>query len=313
MCMILAPGERYAFIERQDHYAPVRISATQYTFRPRRAHMIGNVFDQPAIAEWLPVGVPALIMLIAAAGLAGWVDAVVGGGGLIQLPALVIGLPKDIATPFVLGTNKISSFAGTLSASWVYLRKITVHAFVLIPLIAGAYGGSTGGAAVSRYLAREVLTPIVLVAVIAVGIYTFRRPTLGLNHEPKHERGFGAAWRAGVIGLVIGFYDGILGPGTGSFFVITIVAILGYGFLQASAHAKLANLTTNLAALIVYGVHGEILLELGLMMAAANVTGGVLGAKMAVKNGNAFVRKVFLVVLAILVAKLAWDVIAGFL
>lgn len=259
------------------------------------------------------MGVPALIMLIVAAGLAGWVDAVVGGGGLIQLPALVIGLPKDMATAFVLSTNKISSFAGTLSASWVYLRKITVHAFVLIPLIAGAYGGSTGGAAVSRFLPREILTPIVLVAVIGVAIYTFRRPSLGLNHEPKHEGGLAASWRAGVIGLVIGFYDGILGPGTGSFFVIAIVAILGFGFLQASVHAKVANLTTNLAAIVVYGIHGEVILALGLVMAAANITGGVIGARTAVKNGNAFVRKVFLIVLAILIAKLAWDVAAEYL
>lgn len=270
------------------------------------------MFDSPIIADWLPVGIPALIMLIAAAALAGWIDAVVGGGGLIQLPALVIGLPKEITTPYVLGTNKLSSFAGTLSASWVYLRKIRVHAIMLVPLIAGAYAGSTGGAAVSRFLPREILAPIVLVAVIAVGIYTLCKPKLGLRHEPKHDGGFAVVWRSAVIGLVVGFYDGILGPGTGSFFVIFIVALLGYGFLQASVNAKVANLTTNLAAIVVYGVHGEILLVLGFAMAAANILGGVIGARMAVKNGNAFVRRVFLVVMGILVVKLAWDVAVEF-
>lgn len=263
--------------------------------------------DAPLIADWLPVSIAALVMLIVAAGFAGWIDAVVGGGGLIQLPALVIGVPQDVATPYILGTNKVASFAGTLSASWVYLRKIKVQLVLLVPLVAGAYAGSTVGAAISRYLPREILTPIVLVAVVGVAIYTFAKPQLGLHHEPKHAGGFPVAWRAGAIGLVVGVYDGILGPGTGSFFVILIVGMLGFGFLQASVNAKVANLTTNLAAIVVYGIHGEILLVLGLAMAVANVAGGLLGARMAVKNGNSFVRKVFLVVLGILIIKLAWD------
>lgn len=267
------------------------------------------MFDGPVIAEWLPVSVTALVMLIIAAGVAGWVDAVVGGGGLIQLPALVIGVPKDIATPFILGTNKISSLAGTITASWVYLRKFSVQFVLLVPLICGAFAGSSGGAAVSRYLPRELLTPIVLVAVVAVGIYTLVKPKMGLEHAPKHTERGSIAWRGALIGLVVGFYDGVLGPGTGSFFVILIVAFLGYGFLQSSVSAKIANLTTNVAAILVYGVHGELLIVLGVAMACANMTGGFIGARMATKNGNAFVRVVFLVVLGILSLKLAWDTI----
>ncbi|MDF1490395.1 sulfite exporter TauE/SafE family protein [Tessaracoccus caeni] len=267
----------------------------------------------PLLADWLPVEVPTLVMLLLAAAVAGWVDAVVGGGGLIQLPALVIGLPKEIATPVVLGTNKMSSFAGTLLATGVYLRKLRVQAVVLVPLILGAFAGSGGGASVSRYLPREVLEPIVLVAVIAVGIYTVRRPSLGLEHAPRRQGPLTTAWQSSAIGLVVGFYDGMLGPGTGSFFVILIVAVLGYGFLQASVHAKIANLATNVAAILVYGVHGELLLALGLMMATANIAGGFFGARMAVKNGNAFVRRVFLVVMGILVLKLAWDVVGSLL
>lgn len=270
------------------------------------------MLDGPVIAEWLPVSVASLLLLLVAAGVAGWVDAVVGGGGLIQLPALVIAVPKDVATPFILGTNKLSSFFGTLSASGVYLRKIKVQLVLLLPLVAGAYAGSTVGAALSRFVPREVLTPVVLVAVIAVALYTLFKPRMGLNHEPRHTRPAAIAWRAGVIGLLVGFYDGILGPGTGSFFVILIVAVLGYGFLQASVNAKIANLTTNLAALAVYGVHGEILLALGFAMAAMNITGGFIGAHMATRKGSGFVRIVFLVTLSLLVVKLAWDTVVQF-
>ena len=270
------------------------------------------MLDGPVIAEWLPVSVASLVLLLVAAGVAGWVDAVVGGGGLIQLPALVIAVPKDVATPFILGTNKLSSFFGTLSASGVYLRKIRVQLVLLLPLVAGAYAGSTVGAALSRFVPREVLTPVVLVAVIAVALYTLFKPRMGLNHEPRHTRPAAIAWRAGVIGLLVGFYDGILGPGTGSFFVILIVAVLGYGFLQASVNAKIANLTTNLAALAVYGVHGEILLALGFAMAAMNITGGFIGAHMATRKGSGFVRIVFLVTLSLLVVKLAWDTVVQF-
>ncbi|WP_285138433.1 TSUP family transporter [Microbacterium sp. lyk4-40-TSB-66] len=270
------------------------------------------MLDGPVIAEWLPVSVASLLLLLIAAGVAGWVDAVVGGGGLIQLPALVIAVPKDVATPFILGTNKLSSFFGTLSASWVYLRRIRVQLVLLVPLVVGAYAGSTVGAALSRYVPREVLTPIVLVAVIVVALYTLLKPRMGLEHAPRHNSTAATAWRAAAIGLLVGFYDGILGPGTGSFFVILIVGVLGYGFLQASANAKIANLTTNLAALAVYGVHGEILLVLGLAMAVMNITGGFIGAHMATRRGSGFVRIVFLVTLSILIVKLAWDTVVQF-
>lgn len=266
--------------------------------------------DLAPIADWLPVSWPVLLTLVVAAGFAGWIDAVVGGGGLIQLPALVIGLPKDVPTPFVLGTNKLSSFAGTLTASWVYVRKVTVRWAFLLPLVAGAFVGSAAGASVSRYLPRAVLTPVVLVAVVLVGAYVYRRPTLGLQHAPRHD-GLAAGLRSGGIGVVVGIYDGLLGPGTGSFFVILIVALLGYGFLEASVNAKLANLTTNVAAIAVYGIHGELLWVLGGAMALANITGGLVGAHMAVKHGNAFIRRVFLIVLGILVVKLGWDTVAA--
>lgn len=263
------------------------------------------------LAHWLPVALPVLVMLVVAAGFAGWIDAVVGGGGLVQLPALVIGVPQDVATPYVLGTNKISSFAGTLMASWVYLRRLSVQAVMLGPLIVGALGGSAVGAVISRHLPREMLTPVVLVAVVGVGVYTFRKPSLGLDHEPRHH-GAGTAVRAALIGVAVGLYDGLLGPGTGSFFVLALVGVMGYGFLQASVNAKLANVATNVAAIFVYGIHGELLIALGAIMAVANVAGGLVGARMALEHGNAFIRRVFLLVIVLLALKLGWDTVVMF-
>ncbi|WP_432558046.1 TSUP family transporter [Granulicoccus sp. GXG6511] len=244
--------------------------------------------------------------LVLAAFVAGWVDAVVGGGGLIQLPALLIGLPADTPTAHVLGTNKISSVAGTLTATITYARKIALHVPTLIPLVLSAFAGSAAGAAMARLIPKTALTPIVLVALIAVGLFTVFRPELGLVHQPRHA-GFGEIVRTAAIGGSVGLYDGILGPGTGSFFVIAMVAVLGYGFLEASAKAKIANLTTNVAAISVFGLNGEILWGIGALMAVANLSGGWLGARTALRNGSAFVRKVFLIVIGALVLKLAYD------
>ncbi|HHV22869.1 MAG TPA: TSUP family transporter [Propionibacterium sp.] len=250
---------------------------------------------------------PAVIAaLVAAAFVAGWVDAVVGGGGLIQLPALLIGLPSDTPTAQVLGTNKISSAAGTLTATITYARRIALHAPTLIPLVLSAFAGSAAGAAMARLIPKAALTPIVLVALVAVGLFTVFRPELGLVHQPRHS-GIAEITRTAAIGGTIGLYDGILGPGTGSFFVIAMVAVLGYGFLEASAKAKVANLTTNIAAISVFGLNGEILWAVGALMALANLSGGWLGARTALRNGNVFVRRVFLVVVGGLIVKLAFD------
>lgn len=257
-------------------------------------------------AELASLPAYALAGLVLAAFVAGWVDAVVGGGGLIQLPALLIGLPADTPTAHILGTNKLSSVAGTLTAAITYARRISLHLPTLVPLVGSAFAGSALGAASARLIPKAFLTPIVLAALVAVGLYTWFRPQLGLSHAPRHS-GVGRLLRTAAIGLGIGFYDGILGPGTGSFFVISMVVVLGYGFLEASAKAKIANLTTNLAAIGVFGWNGEVLWVIGAWMAAANLTGGWLGARTALRNGNAFVRTVFLIVIAALTLKLGYD------
>jgi uncharacterized protein len=251
----------------------------------------------------------SLAALILAAFVAGWVDAVVGGGGLIQLPALLIGLPSSTPPAVILGTNKISSFCGTATSSLTYALKIPLDWLTIAPLVVASAVGSAIGASLARLLPREAFTPIVLIALIGVGLYVWRRPQLGMVSIRKRpgRRHYGLA---ALIALVVGAYDGFLGPGTGSFFVILLVAVLGYGFLEGSATAKIANLVTNLSAIVVFGLSGSVLWTLGLMMGAANLVGGYIGARTAISRGSSFVRKVFLVVLASLIIKLAYDVLA---
>ena len=249
----------------------------------------------PLLAELTQLSALTLVLLVAAAFVAGWVDAVVGGGGLIQLPALLTAMPAAASRGAVLGTNKIASAAGPGVTSWTYVRPITPSAATAAPLVICALGGSAAGAAMARLIPRPWLPPIVLVALLAVGAYTLLRPTMGLEHAPRHQ-GRSHALRAGAIGAGVGVYDGILGPGTGSFFIIAMVALLGYGFLEASVHAKLANLTTNLGALAVFGLQGQVWWLLGAVLALANLTGGFLGARLALRLGARFVRRGLLVV-----------------
>lgn len=252
-----------------------------------------------------------VLALVGAAFVAGWVDSVVGGGGLIQLPALLIGMPASTPVASVSGTNKLSSACGTGMAAATYARRVRVEWRNALPLMASAYLGSTVGANLVRFFPKQYFTPVVLLVLIGVGWYTFRRPELGLHHDLRHT-GRAHLLRLVLIGLGIGLYDGFLGPGTGTFFVIALVALLGYGFLEATTMTKLANLTTNVAALVVLALSGHVVWGLALCMAAANLTGGLTGARMAVRLGNGFVRRVFLVVVVGLGAKLLWDTLRTF-
>jgi uncharacterized protein len=262
---------------------------------------------------WSALDLSALTLtaLIVAAFVAGWVDAVVGGGGLIQLPALLIGLPSNTPPAVILGTNKISSFCGTATSSLTYALRIPLDWWTVAPLVIASAVGSAIGASLAKLLPKDAFTPIVLAALIGVGIYVWRRPQLGMVSVRKHPGRGHYGWTA-LIGLVVGAYDGFLGPGTGSFFVILLVAVLGYGFLEASATAKIANLVTNLSAIVVFGLSGSVLWGLGLMMGAANLMGGYLGARTAIRRGSSFVRKVFLIVLSGLIIKLSYDVVIQF-
>ncbi|MGB5953048.1 MAG: TSUP family transporter [Ornithinimicrobium sp.] len=251
-----------------------------------------------------------LVFLVLAAFTAGWVDAVVGGGGLIQLPALLLGLPG--ASPVqILATNKLGSIFGTTTSSITYFRRVRPDLRTALPLAGAAFAGSVGGALIASRIPGEAFNPIILVVLIAVGAYTIFKPDIGSISALRFS-GRAHVAVACVVGFLIGAYDGALGPGTGSFLVFALVGLLGYGFLQASAKAKIANMATNAAALVVFIPQGAVLWQVGLMMGAFNVLGGYVGARTAVAAGSGFVRAVFIAVVGSFIVKIGYDTFVQF-
>jgi len=235
------------------------------------------------------------------------VDAVVGGGGLIQLPALLLGLPN--ASPVqLLATNKLAAICGTTVSSATYYRRVRPDPKTFLPLMVFAFIGSAAGALVASHIPRSAFEPIVLVVLIVVGAYVLFKPSMGQVTELRFAGHHHTAAAIGV-GLVVGFYDGALGPGTGSFFVISLVALLGYSFLEASAKARLANWATNFAALCVFVPQGAVLWKIGLVLGACNLVGGYIGARVAVSKGTRFVRVFFIVVVSAFIVRIGGDVL----
>ncbi|WP_323961251.1 TSUP family transporter [Arthrobacter sp. JZ12] len=248
----------------------------------------------------------ATVLLVIAAGFAaGWVDAVVGGGGLVQLPALL--MVPGITPVQALATNKMGSIFGTTTSAITYFRRARPDLRTAVPMALIALVGSFGGAILAASLPAAVFKPIIIVALIAVAIFTAFRPTVGTLTKLRHSgrRHYGTA---GAIGLVIGFYDGLIGPGTGSFLIIAMVTLLGYSFLGASAKAKIVNMATNLGALVFFLPNGSLLWGLGLILGGANMVGGYVGSRMAITKGSTFIRVVFLIVVGALIVKLGYDV-----
>jgi uncharacterized membrane protein YfcA len=245
-----------------------------------------------------------VLLLCLAAGFAGWVDAVSGGGGLIQLPALLLAFP-GAAPVAVLATNKLASICGTSASAATYYRRVRPDLRTALPMAAIALVGAVLGALCASVLPGRVFRPLVLVLLVAVAAYTVARPTMGAVQELRWG-GRRHHLAAGLGGFALGFYDGIFGPGTGSFLVILLVGLLGYSFLQASAKARIVNLGTNLGALLVFVPQGAPMWRLGLAMGACNVGGAWLGAHTAIRRGAGFVRVVFLVVVAALVLRLGY-------
>lgn len=253
------------------------------------------------------VEVEQVLLLCAFAFLAGGLDAVVGGGGLVQLPALLVVLPQAPVVA-LLGTNKLASVVGTASAAVAYSRRVAVDRRTAAWMAGAAFLGSAAGALVATQVGSDLLKPIVLVALVAVLAYTLRRPSLGevelLRLRARAQRGVAVGG-----GALIGFYDGFLGPGTGSFLVFLLVGAVGLSFLHASATAKVVNTGTNLAALALFAYGGHVLWALGAAMAMANLAGSQVGARLAIRRGSAWVRRVFVVVVSALVLRLAYDVL----
>jgi uncharacterized membrane protein YfcA len=242
-----------------------------------------------------------LIFVSLASLLAGFVDAIVGGGGLILVPALFTAFPTTHpATLF--GVNKGASIWGTGFATWQYSRRVDMRWRALLPAALAGFMGAFGGAWLVTVISPDFLRKLLPLVLVAVLGYTLLKKDLGRVHAPRFN-GRKEALVASAIGLTIGFYDGFFGPGTGSFFVFLLVRWLGYDFLTASASAKLLNTATNLAALILFISTGHIWWHYVLFMAIANVVGSVLGSRLALKHGTGFVRGVFIAVVSVLILK----------
>lgn len=247
--------------------------------------------------EWIVVSVASL--------LAGFIDAIVGGGGLILTPALFAVFPTTHpATLF--GTNKSASIWGTAAAAWQFSRRVQIRWSTMLPAAGAGFLASFGGAWLVTIVAPDFLRKLLPGILLAVLAYTLAKKDLGRHHAPRLE-GRAEVLAACTIGILIGFYDGFFGPGTGSFLVFLFVRWLGYDFLNASASAKLLNTATNFAALILFTLKGHVWWHFAVVLAVANVVGSVLGTRMALKHGTGFVRVVFIVVVSALILKTGYD------
>jgi uncharacterized membrane protein YfcA len=237
--------------------------------------------------------------------LAGFVDAVVGGGGLIQIPALFVLMPQ-LPPAVLFGTNKFASVWGTASAALQYTRRMPLIWRSVLPAAVAALVCSYLGAHTVSLINPAVLRPLILALLLAVLAYTLWRKDFGALHAP-HLSHAQQLWIGLGTGGALGFYDGFFGPGTGSFLIFAFVGLFGFSFLAASASAKVVNVITNLAALAWFGTHGQVLYATAIPMAACNVAGSLLGSHLALRHGSGFVRVLFIVVVSALIARFAWD------
>ncbi|MCB1956786.1 MAG: TSUP family transporter [Rhodocyclaceae bacterium] len=249
-----------------------------------------------------------LALLALGAFFAGLVDAVVGGGGLVQIPLLFSAFPNT-SPAVIFGTNKLASVVGTSSAAYQYTRRIDIDWTLAAPAIGAAFVASWLGARSVALLPPATLRPLILFLMIVVAIYTFAKKDFGsLQRDTGHSRPR-QVHLATSASAVIGFYDGFFGPGTGSFLIFAFIRLLGMDFLRASATAKLVNVATNLAAIVFFSAHGTVLWLAAGLMATANLSGAIVGSRLALRKGTAFVRRVFLLVVVVLIIKLSIDLL----
>ncbi|MEZ5562339.1 MAG: TSUP family transporter [Gammaproteobacteria bacterium] len=246
-----------------------------------------------------------LLLVVLAAFGAGLVDAMVGGGGLIQLPALLTAYPS---TPpaVLLGTNKFASIFGTGSAVLRFARGMRIPWKMLLPLLPVVFLGALGGAGVATLVPPAVFRPLVPIMLAVVLVYMLWHKDLGTTHAPLAVTR-GQAIAAAVLLGGVGFYDGFFGPGTGSFFMVLLIRLYGFDFLHSAASARVLNLATNAGALVWFGSQLELLWLVAILMAIANVSGAVVGTGLALKHGSGFVRRIFVGVVLALIARTAWQ------
>lgn len=245
---------------------------------------------------------PHLLFMLAAAGFfAGFVDSIAGGGGLITVPAMLIAGIPPLQT---LGSNKVQSVFGAASATIAYARKGHVHLRTQLPMALMAVLGGSLGAALATVVPGEVLRAVMPILLVAIALYFALKPNL--NDVDKHRR-----MTPFVFGLTlvpaIGFYDGVFGPGAGSFFMLSFVSLAGFGMLKATAHTKLLNLGSNIGALIVFISFGAILWKIGLMMGVCQFLGAQLGSRLAMRTGARLIKPLLVIVCVAFTIKLLAD------
>jgi uncharacterized membrane protein YfcA len=245
-------------------------------------------------------------LLCVAAFCAGFIDAIAGGGGLIQTPAgLVILAAQPVVS--VIGSLKIPAFTGTASAISQYLKKLKPDMALLSVMATLAFFASFAGSEVLTLVSNRFMKPVLLVVLSLVAVYTYTKKDFGQQeHREVPERR--QLMYACMVSLVIGFYDGFIGPGTGSFLILAFVSLFGFDFLKASLHAKLVNMATNLGSIVLFSIHGKIIWLIALPMAASNAAGGILGARLAIAKGNQFIRVLFLIIIMGTLIRFAYDV-----
>lgn len=250
-----------------------------------------------------------LIVLCVTSFAAGFIDSIVGGGGLIQLPALMLVLP-EIPVVSLLATNKLVSMTGTAVSTYRFSRHIPYVKIIIIPGILSAFLFSFLGAWAVSVVSNEILKPLFMVLLFIVFLTTIRNKSFGvISHDPDVAI---PVWKPLLIGSVIGFYDGFFGPGTGSFLIIAFVGLLGMTFVQGSAYAKIINLTTNLAATLLFSLRTEFQLQFAIPMMLFNVGGALLGVKLALLKGNEFVRGLLRGIVFLTILKLSYDILKDY-
>jgi uncharacterized membrane protein YfcA len=245
------------------------------------------------------------LILCVVAFLAGFIDSIVGGGGLIQTPAGLILLPNNPVAQ-VIGSLKIPSFSGTLFAAFTFLKRVKIPFTRFILFTSSAFIASYTGSFFLTKVSNAFMKPVILLVLIGVAIYTFTKKNFG--QETKNQDLRFPLYKGILICIAIGFYDGFIGPGAGSLLVIAFITWLGFDFLQANAHAKVVNLATNMGSIVLFTMKGAILWSIALPMAVANALGGIIGSRMAIAKGNKFIRTVFLFVIIATLCRLGYDV-----
>lgn len=247
-----------------------------------------------------------IVLLCSASFIAGFIDAIAGGGGLIQTPVALILLPHQPVAN-LMGSLKIPGFTGTGIASIHYLKEVDMNWKLLLTMAFFSCIAAFGGSYVLTIVNNDFMKPLLFTVLIGVAIYTFLKKDFG-NHKPKNISYQKSVVSGILISILIGFYDGFIGPGTGSFLMLAFISILGFDFLHASANAKLVNLASNLGSLTLFISKGKIIWLIAIPMAFCNGLGGWLGAKLAIKKGNAFIRMFFLFVVVGTLFRLSYDI-----